>query len=327
MVHDRIGAFTTTLLADGRVLLAGGYQNITPSAASDAEIYNPGSGSFAAAVGPMNAARAYHSAVLMANGQVFLAGGENDTGFLTSTEYFDPVTNTFVVNVGSQPEFVAPREEHSGTRLADTRVLHAGGSTLSGIVKSALNTAEISAATMTGTGLLTGTRRIHTATPLNDGTVLLAGGAASAGVEEGVLNTAEIFHLPVYVDPTPSFALLDISNVELNGGGNVLVLPGGGSFTLEHDYFIANPEFCPTCIDQIEVGLAGSAQYQACTFDGIPPVSGITGHGSATLTVPSTPGLYYVAFDYAATFFCGQFPNWWSGPPGPSRYMAIVIVP
>jgi hypothetical protein len=295
---------------------------------NDADIFSAdGGGSFAPAAGTMNAARAKHSAVSMSNGQVFLAGGENDTGFLTSTEYFDPATNTFVVNLGSQPAFGAPREEHSGTRLPDTRILHAGGSTAAGGLTLTLDTAEIAGAAMTTTGSLTGPRRIHTATPLDDHTVLLAGGASSvAGPGEVILNTAEVFHFPVFVDPTPSFSLLNISNVQLNGGGNVLVLPGGGSFTLEHDYFIANPADCPSCIQQIEVGPAGGA-YQACTYDDIPPVAGISGHGSATLTVPSTAGLYYIGFDEAFTFFCGQFPDWWSGPPTPSRYMAIVIVP
>ena len=42
----------------------------------------------------------------------------------------------------------------------------------------------------------------------------------------------------------------------------MLVLPGGGSFTLDHDFVVANPAFCPDCIEQIEVGLAGTANYQ-----------------------------------------------------------------
>ncbi len=122
------------------------------------------------------------------------------------------------------------------------------------------------------------------------------------------------------------YSLLSISNVHLNGGGNVLSLSGGGSFTLDHDFTASNPSFCPGCIEQIEIGLA-SGLYQACTYDSIPPVSGISGHGTTSLTVPSTPGRYYIGFDYAATYFCHQYPAWWSGPPGPNRYMGVVIVP
>ncbi len=125
----------------------------------------------------------------------------------------------------------------------------------------------------------------------------------------------------------PVFGLLSISNVQLNGGGSVLVLPGGGSFTLDHDYFISNDAvYCPTCILQIEVGPA-NALYQACTYDGVPLYPGVSAHGSAVLTVPSTPGTYYIGFDVAATYFCHQFPNWASGPPGPNRYLGVVIVP
>ncbi len=125
----------------------------------------------------------------------------------------------------------------------------------------------------------------------------------------------------------PVFGLLSISNVQLNGGGSVLVLPGGGSFTLDHDYFISNDAvYCPTCILQIEVGPA-NALYQSCTYDGVPLYPGVSAHGSAVLTVPSTPGTYYIGFDVAATYFCHQFSNWASGPPGPNRYLGVVIVP
>ena len=130
-----------------------------------------------------------------------------------------------------------------------------------------------------------------------------------------------------------TFAFITISNVKLNGGSNVLTLPGGGTFTLDHDYVIANPASCPGCIDQIEIGFAGGA-YQACTYNGIPPVGGgvpvtggVAGHGATVLTAPTTPGTYYLAFDYAQTFFCHQYPQWWSGSPGPDRYIGTVIVP
>jgi hypothetical protein len=328
MSHDRIMGFTTTLLADGRVLVAGGYRNFVGGSVDDADIFSPDSGgSFGPAAGAMNAHRALHSAERMSNGQVFLAGGESDTGLEGSTEFFDPSTNSFVVMSG-QPVLATPREEHSATRLVDTTILHAGGAG-NNDVPFVLSSAELYGTAMSGTGLMTGPRRIHTATPLNDGTVLLVGGASTppGAPSEAVLNTAEIFHLPVYVDPTPSYSLAQISDVSLNSGGNVLVLPGGGSFTLDHDFVVANSSFCPGCIEQIEVGLAGTTNYQACTYDGIPSLAGDSGHGSTTLTVPSAPGLYYIGFDYAATYFCGQFPAWWSGPPTPIRYMGIVIVP
>jgi hypothetical protein len=327
MTHDRIGDFTTTLLGNGRVLLAGGFRNLVGGPSADGELFDPASATFSAAPIPMNSRRGKHTAVLQANGQVFLAGGENDLTILSSTEYFDPTTASFVVSLSSQPVLLTARESHTGTRLSDERFLEAGGQTLVGAVLTPLASAEIydpfGPVAISATGPLVSPRQLHTATPLGDGTVLLAGGSGSSGT---VLNTAEIFHPNVFVGLNPAFAGVAISNVQLNSGSNALYLPGGGTFTLDHDYFIFNDVSCPTCIDQIEVGIA-SGLYQACTYDGIPGVAGVSGHGTTSLTVPAAPGRYFVGFDDAATFFCHQFPAWWNGPPGPNRYMAVVIVP
>ena len=326
MTHDRIGDFTTTLLADGRVLLAGGFRNLVGGPAMDGELFDPVSATFSAAPIPMISRRGKHTAVLQASGQVLLAGGEDDLTFLSSTEYFDPATASFVVSLSSQPVLLTARESHTGTRLSDERFLEAGGQTLVLGVPTPIASAEIYdpvSGTVSATGSLGSARQLHTATPLTDGTVLLAGGSGGSGA---VLGTAEVFHPAVYVGQNPAFAGVSISNVQLNGGGNFLFLPGGGALTLDHDYFIFNDPGCPGCIDQIEVGLA-SGLYQACTYDGIPGVAGVAGHGTTSLTVPASPGRYFVGFDYAQTYFCNQYPAWWSGPPGPSRYMAVVIVP
>ena len=42
MTHDRISDFTTTLLADGRVLLAGGFRNLVGGSVADGELFDPG---------------------------------------------------------------------------------------------------------------------------------------------------------------------------------------------------------------------------------------------------------------------------------------------
>ncbi|MEO8432974.1 MAG: kelch repeat-containing protein [Acidobacteriota bacterium] len=327
MTHDRVGDFTTTLLADGRVLFTGGGRNFVGGPVADGELFDPASTTFSAAATPMNSRRGKHTAVLQTNGQVFLAGGEDDITFLSSTEYFDPTTNSFVVSLSTQPVLLTPREAHTATRLMDDRVLEAGGQTIAGVVTSPLATSEIydpyGAVSVSANAALVGPRQIHTATSLADDTVLLAGGTASPAT---VLSTAEVFY-PAYFTATPAFPGLQISNVQLNLGNKRLVLPGGGSFTLDHDYFIVNDIGCPGCIDQIEVGLANDANYQTCTYDAVPGVVGVSGHGTASLTVPSAPGRYYIGFDDAATYYCGQYPAWWNGPPGGNRYMGVVIVP
>jgi hypothetical protein len=84
---------TSTLLPNGKVLIAGG-SNGGGSLAS-AELYDPGTG-VVTPTGSMATARFDHSATLLANGKVLIAGGVNtSTGRLSSAELYDPSTGTF----------------------------------------------------------------------------------------------------------------------------------------------------------------------------------------------------------------------------------------
>jgi type II secretory pathway component GspD/PulD (secretin) len=123
---------TATLLADGRVLIAGGStgsQQDDPAAVTDdvasAELYDPKTGTFAR-TGGMIVGREYHTATLLANGRVLVVGGGGDylnRLFIASAEIFDPSTGTFVA---TGPLAVA-RTYASAVRLDDGRVLVTGG--------------------------------------------------------------------------------------------------------------------------------------------------------------------------------------------------------
>ena len=63
---------TATLLPNGKVLVAGGYN--AAAALSSAELYDPASGSWSA-TGSLNTARYAHTATLLPNGKVLVAGG------------------------------------------------------------------------------------------------------------------------------------------------------------------------------------------------------------------------------------------------------------
>jgi uncharacterized protein (TIGR03437 family) len=152
---------TGTLLADGRVLIAGG--GFPP-----AEIYDPASGSFAL-TGPMLVPRSDHFAVLMPNGKVLVGGGASTL----VTEEFDPATGRFERSA----DLDRVRLVSQATLLPSGQVLVAGGS--SGQLSAApsysslLYNPETRQFTRTGDTL---SSELGILIPLADGRVLGTGG-------------------------------------------------------------------------------------------------------------------------------------------------------
>jgi hypothetical protein len=178
---------TATLLQSGKVLMAGGdpclfdgfyYENCP---LSSAELYDPVAGTFAA-TGKMSVTRVSHTATLLSNGKVLVAGGHD-----ASAELYDPTSGKFAAT-GSMS---VGRSSHTATLLANGKVLIAGGQNVSGT----LATAELydpNSGTFTATGTMAASRTAHTASLLANGKVLIAGGVNSVGV----VATAELY------DPT-----------------------------------------------------------------------------------------------------------------------------
>jgi N-acetylneuraminic acid mutarotase len=170
---------TATLLNNGTVLVTGG---VNAGLGSDrtAEIYNPATGSFTR-VGDMSDVngRAQHTASLLVDGRVLLAGGAegnvNDFGlFPTQTaEIYDPATQSFSP-VGDMPKEAA---FHTASVLLNGTVLVVGGdgnSCPNGAPGVALfDPASIS---FNASVSLPERRAKHTATTLTDGRVLITGG-------------------------------------------------------------------------------------------------------------------------------------------------------
>jgi hypothetical protein len=169
-----------TLLQDGRVLVTGGTtddDNFPPL--SSAELYDPVTGVWSSTAQP-NIARNVHTATLLANGMVLVAG--NGRG----AELFDPVTGQW-----SYTGFLnAGRVNHTASLLSDGSVLVTGG--LKAGSNVSLDSAELydrSTAKWVYTRNLNTARYGHTATLLPNGRVLVAGGVNA----EGILNSAELY--------------------------------------------------------------------------------------------------------------------------------------
>src|SRR5439155_16840920 len=169
---------TATLLGTGKVLIAGGTSPVTGGfgTTKSAELYDPATGTFTL-VGDMITDRDSHTATLLPNGKVLIAGGvqrtvNGNTFFLHSAELFDPATGTFA----ALPSMNTTRQLQTATLLRNGKVLIVGGD-FSG-TDATNNTAELfDPATATFTlisATMTEPRSSHTATLLQDGKVLLA---------------------------------------------------------------------------------------------------------------------------------------------------------
>ena len=77
---------TATLLSNGKVLVAGGFDIDGPLAS--AELYDPASGTWAVTRNLVNA-RFLHTATLLPNGKVLVTGGLGTAAYLTSAELYN----------------------------------------------------------------------------------------------------------------------------------------------------------------------------------------------------------------------------------------------
>jgi N-acetylneuraminic acid mutarotase len=195
---------TMTKLADGRVLAVGGIAGppSTPAAGvASAEIFDPAAGAWTP-TGSMREARFAHSASLLPDGKVLVAGGNavrsaQSNRALRTCEIFDPATGQWTP--------AAPLNDarfgHPAVVLGDHRVLVVGGVVAVGRGRyTALGYCEVydpNAGTWTPTGSLATPRKSHQATLLADGTVLATGGDI-VGLQDWHINPYSLWSSEVF---------------------------------------------------------------------------------------------------------------------------------
>jgi hypothetical protein len=113
LAHAR-DTHTATLLSNGKLLVAGGYNG---NPVSTTELYDPAKGTWAA-TGSLATARQNHTATLLMNGKVLVTGGQG-TGFiaLTSAEIYDPTSGVWtatgsLTNARRECRTLRPGERH-----------------------------------------------------------------------------------------------------------------------------------------------------------------------------------------------------------------------
>ena len=213
------------------------------------------------ATGTLTEPRIFHTATLLMDGRVLLAGG-SDAG--ATAELFDPATTAFFpagsmittrtlhsatllnngqvllaggVGNGTSAELFDPvtgvfsptggmttaRSNHTATLLPDGDVLLAGGTGSDGLPLFTAERYDSVTGTFTSTGSLTAARTFHRATLLTNGQVLLTGGADDAATTELYDPNTEVF--------TPASNMTELRSnhtATLLSTGQVLIVGGAG---------------------------------------------------------------------------------------------------
>lgn len=174
MVQPRQG-HTATLLADGRVLIVGGWAREGTAPLAEAEVFDPVTGGFRA-VGSLRTGRGGHTASLLPDGRVLVAGGWfGSRGVTPTVEIFDPSTERF----SDGPALPQPRDAAVAVGLPDGDILLIGGrhSPAADAVTSSVRYDTATGSWSTGPSLAT-PRLKHAVAALPDGRFLVLGGTA-----------------------------------------------------------------------------------------------------------------------------------------------------
>ena len=202
------GEPTATLLANGKVLVAGG-------GTATSELYDPVTNTFAP--GPtMTVARTGHTATLLSNGKVLLTGGD-PAPTSASAELYDPA-------VGASGSFMATgamatgRARHVAVLLPSGKVLVVGGTT------ATTELYDVATGKFTASGSMVEARPGLDATLMPSGYVYVTGGY-TAGIGTALVEKYDVVTGRFSTAPALDYGRGHHRAVLANGG--VLVVSGG----------------------------------------------------------------------------------------------------
>lgn len=182
----------TTRLADGKVLVVGGSEldardpNNGRWSTSDTAVWDPKLDTWTTAKAPAEP-RSQHTATLLPDGRVVIAGGKLDFGPALKAEVFDPATNAFT----SGGKLVRPRIFHAAV-VANNKLAIIGGTSVdwrttpngkeeSNDLLDSIEVWDAATKTWKASAKLDHARANATATVLADGRVLVVGGEDNTG--------------------------------------------------------------------------------------------------------------------------------------------------
>jgi Galactose oxidase, central domain/Kelch motif len=259
-----------TRLPDGQVLAVGGVADCCEETVlASAELFDPATGNWSATES-MSIPRARHTATLLPNGKVLVAGGlcpgltdpgcpklgraeQDPDGAITLAELYDPATGTW----SPTGSMVEPRFEHSATLLANGMVLVVGAEHAPDEFLASTELYDPRTGRWTAAGDMANGRNDQCTALLPSGRVLVAGGVGPLSPttdEHGPLRSTELFDPKIgrwAVSGRLAVPRVAGGPCLLLGDGTVLMPGGGGA----GDRLLAS----------VEVYDAARGQWQATT--------------------------------------------------------------
>ncbi|MBI3298308.1 MAG: hypothetical protein HYZ75_09105 [Elusimicrobia bacterium] len=192
-MKQRRSHHTASLLTNGTVLAVGGFTTVTNSTGvtNHADIFYPDSAAWVPTA-PMGSSRAYHSSVLLPDGNLLVMGGFANGQYLSGTEVFFSTGHKWVgaPAIGAGAGGPEARAQFTATLLRDGRILVVGGlNATSGVLQTSW-LFNPQTWTWAAGGALNTRRHSHTATLLRDGRVIVIGGNNGTGE----IGQAEIYN-------------------------------------------------------------------------------------------------------------------------------------